>query len=219
MLKILSLILVDLVPANLYLRKNVNLTFTINDQLLAGYSTNLLIIEYLKALNSAQRFFMKAELWAKLRNELRKQIRHTGEDFDLGQAVYYKRNNDIKSKSTGKIVGQNGSAVFIRHGGFHFKVHCSRIQIANSLFDTIPKDNNDSQLHFQPLSKDILHQMLILIVIQEMNSIQLIKKKLPLTIKLKAIIPNSFTSHIEVPTSDLPSQYQTSSSSPSSHYH
>ena len=74
MLKILSLILVDLVPANLYLRKNVNLTFTINDQLLAGYSTNLLIIEYLKALNSAQRFFMKAELWAKLRNELRKQI-------------------------------------------------------------------------------------------------------------------------------------------------
>ena len=209
----------DLVPANLYLRKNVNLTFTINDQLLAGYSTNLLIIEYLKALNSAQRFFMKAELWAKLRNELRKQIRHTGEDFDLGQAVYYKRNNDIKSKSTGKIVGQNGSAVFIRHGGFHFKVHFSRIQIANSLFDTIPKDNNDSQLHFQPLSKDILHQMLILIVIQEMNSIQLIKKKLPLTIKLKAIIPNSFTSHIEVPTSDLPSQYQTSSSSPSSHYH
>ena len=209
----------DLVPANLYLRKNVNLTFTINDQLLAGYSTNLLIIEYLKALNSAQRFFMKAELWAKLRNELRKQIRHTGEDFDLGQAVYYKHNNDIKSKSTGKIVGQNGSAVFIRHGGFHFKVHFSRIQIANSLFDTIPKDNNDSQLHFQPLSKDILHQMLILIVIQEMNSIQLIKKKLPLTIKLKAIIPNSFTSHIEVPTSDLPSQYQTSSSSPSSHYH
>ena len=219
MLKILSLILVDLVPANLYLRKNVNLTFTINNQLLAGYSTNLLIIEYLKALNSTQRFFMKAELWAKLRNELRKQIRHTGEDFDLGQAVYYKRNNDIKSKSTGKIVGQNGSAVFIRHGGFHFKVHCSRIQIANSLFDTIPKDNNDSQLHFQPLSKDILHQMLILIVIQEMNSIQLIKKKLPLTIKLKAIIPNSFTSHIEVPTSDLPSQYQTSSPSPSSHYH
>ena len=219
MLKILSLILVDLVPANLYLRKNVNLTFTINDQLLAGYSTNLLIIEYLKALNSTQRFFMKAELWAKLRNELRKQIRHTGEDFDLGQAVYYKRNNDIKSKSTGKIVGQNGSVVFIRHGGFHFKVHCSRIQIADSLFDTIPKDNNDSQLHFQPLSKDILHQMLILIVIQEMNSIQLIKKKLPLTIKLKAIIPNSFTSHIEVPTSDLPSQYQTSSSSPSSHYH
>ena len=133
----------DLVPANLYLGKNVNLTFTINDQLLARYSTNLLIIEHLKALNSAQRFFMKAELLAKLRNELRKQIRHTREDFDLGQARYYKRNNDI---------GQNGSVVFIRHGGFHFKVNCSRIQIADSLFDTIPKDNNDSQLHFQPLS-------------------------------------------------------------------
>ena len=86
--------------------------------------------------------------------------------------IYYKRNNDIKWKGPGKIAGQDGSVVFIRHGDFYIKVHCSRIQIADSLPDTIPQDN-DSQLHSQALSQQA--------AIQEMNSIQLIQKKLPLT--------------------------------------
>ena len=33
------------------------------------------------------------------------------------------------------------------------KVNCSRIQIADSLPETIPQDNNDSQLHSQALSE------------------------------------------------------------------
>ena len=43
-----------------------------NDQLSAGYSTNPLITEHLKALHSARESFMKAEPSAKLRNALRK---------------------------------------------------------------------------------------------------------------------------------------------------
>ena len=159
-------------PHQLMFGKNVNLPSTMNDQLSAGYSTNPLIIEHLKALHSSLESFMKAESSAKLRNALRKQTRHTREHFDLGQAVYYKRNNDIKWKGPGKIAGQDGSVVFIRHGDFYIKVHCSRIQIADSLPDTIPQDN-DSQLHSQALSQQA--------AIQEMNSIQLIQKKLPLT--------------------------------------
>ena len=58
--------------------------------------------------------------------------------------MYYKRNNDIKWKGP-------GSVVFERHGGFYIKFHCPRIQIADSLLDTIPQDNNDSQLHSQAL--------------------------------------------------------------------
>ena len=46
-----------------------------NDPLSAGYSTNPLI-EYLKALHVAQKYFMETESSAKLRNELRKQTRH-----------------------------------------------------------------------------------------------------------------------------------------------
>ena len=73
--------------------------------------------------------------------------------------------------------------------GFDVKVHCSRIQIAVSLPHAIPQDNNDSQLHSEALSqqtdelnKSIRHQMFMLIAIQKMNSIQVIQKKLPLTI-------------------------------------
>ena len=48
--------------------KNVNLPSAMNDQLSAGYSTNPLIIEHLKALHSVRESFMKAELATKLRN-------------------------------------------------------------------------------------------------------------------------------------------------------
>ena len=60
---------------------------------------------------------MKAESPAKLRNALRKQTWHTTEHFDLGQAKYYRCNNDIKWKGPSKIVCQDGSVVFIRHEG------------------------------------------------------------------------------------------------------
>ena len=95
-----------------------------NDPLSAGYSTNPLI-EYLKALHVAQKSFMETESSAKLRNELRKQTRHARQHFDLSQAVYYKCNNDIKWKGPGKIVGQDGSVVFIRHGGFYIMLQNS----------------------------------------------------------------------------------------------
>ena len=106
---------------------------------------------------------MKVELSAKLRNALQKQSRHTREHFDLGQTLIITmhnndnteqwqyiitiRSNDIKWKGPCKIVDQVGSEIFIRHGGSYVKVHCSTIQIADSLLDTIPQDN-DSQLHF-----------------------------------------------------------------------
>ena len=141
-------------PHQLVFGKNVNLPSAMNDQLSAGYSTNPLIIEHLKALHTAQESFMKTESSAKLRNALRKQTRHTREHFDLGQAMYCKCNNDIKWKDPGKIVDQDGSVVFLRHGGFYLKVHCSKIQIGSdsgdeqysinmkeTSFDNINKDN------------------------------------------------------------------------------
>ena len=94
---------------------------------------------------------MKADSSAKLRNALRQPSQHTREHFGLGLAVHYKNNNDIKWKGIGKTVGQDDSVVYIKHGGFYVKIHCSRIQIAESLLDTIPQANIDSQLHSQAL--------------------------------------------------------------------
>ena len=85
--------------------KNVNLQSAMNDQLSAGYLTNPFIIKHLKALHSARTSFMKAESSAKLRIALWKQTRNTSEHFHLSQAVYYKRNNDIKWIGPGKVAG------------------------------------------------------------------------------------------------------------------
>ena len=63
---------------------------------------------------------------------------------------------------------------------------------------------------------DILHKMFMLIVIQEIQySINSKETSFDNIIKDNSKT-NSPSSHIEVSTSDLPSQYQTSSSSPSS---
>ena len=83
-----------------------------NDQLSEGYTPNPLITEHLIALQSAQEIFMKTESSANLRNTLKK-TQHTREHFDLGQAVYYKLNNDLKCPD--KIVDHDGSVVFARH--------------------------------------------------------------------------------------------------------
>ena len=66
--------------------------------------------------------------------------------FNLGQEVYYKRNNDIKWKGPGKVVGQDGPVVFIRHGGHYVKVHCSRIQLFNT---NMEKENDLEESHNQ----------------------------------------------------------------------
>ena len=218
-------------PHQLVFGKNVNLPSSMNDQLSPGYSTNPLIIEHLKALHSATESFMKAESSVKLRNALRKQTRHTREHFDLGQAVYYKRDNDIKWKGLSKRKGQDGLVVFIRHGGFYVKVHCPRVQISDSLLDTIPQDNNDSQLHSQALSqqadklnKNTRHTSSDVYLDSDLGdeqySINSKETSVDNIIKDNNLDNNSKTnspsSHIEVPTSDLPRQYQTSSSSPSS---
>ena len=118
-------------PHQLVFGKNINLPSTLNDTLSAGHSDNPLILEHLKSLHSSREAFMKSESSNKLRIALRKQTRNTREHFDLGQEVYYKRKDDVKWKGHGKVIGQDGPVVFIRHGGFYIKLHC-QVQIADS---------------------------------------------------------------------------------------
>ena len=89
---------------------------------------------------------MKIESSNKLRTALRRQTRKTRDFFSLGQEVYYKRNNDIKWKEPGKVIGQDGPVVFIRHGGHYVKVHCSTIQLSNT---NMEKENDLEKSHNQ----------------------------------------------------------------------
>ena len=59
--------------------------------------------------------------------------------------MYYKRKDDIKWKGPGKVIGQDGPVVFIRHRGFYIKVHCCRVEIAdsqqNEFSQNVPSDD------------------------------------------------------------------------------
>ena len=74
---------------------------------------------------------METESWNKIRYTLRKQSRKTQEFFDIMQKIYYKCISDKKWNEPHKVIGQDGSLVFIRHGGCYVKVHCSRVQVLN----------------------------------------------------------------------------------------
>ena len=95
---------------------------------------------------------MKIESSNKLRKALQAKTRRTRDFFELGEKVYYKRNNDIKWKGPGKVVGQDGPVVFIRHGGFYIKAHCSRVQLINdkttdkSEHDHLDDNNHDNNV-------------------------------------------------------------------------
>ena len=133
-------------PHQLVFGRNINLPNAINDQLSAGYSENPLVIKHLNAMYSAREAFMKIESSNKLRTALRRQTRKTRDFFNLGQEVYYKCNNNIKWKGPGKVIGQDGPVVFIRHGGHYVKVHCSGIQLSNT---NMEKENDLEESHNQ----------------------------------------------------------------------
>ena len=47
--------------------------------------------------------------------------------------LYYKQNGDQKWKGPGNVVGHDGAVIFIGHGGFFIKAHCSAVQLAHDL--------------------------------------------------------------------------------------
>ena len=63
----------------------------------------------------------------------------------MNDIVYYKRNIDDKQKGPAKVIGQDGSVVFLQHGGYLIKANCNCIQ-AENLHDetssTIDSANN-----------------------------------------------------------------------------
>ena len=59
---------------------------------------------------------------------MRKNTRSFFNTYNIGDEVFYKRNDSPEWKSPGKVVGQGGSVLFIRQGSRYIKVHLCRVQ-------------------------------------------------------------------------------------------
>lgn len=116
-------------PYQLVYGANPNLPSVMNDKPPALENTTISegFAKHLNAMHSSRRAFIQAESSERIRRALRHKIRASGECFQQGDRVYYKRDNDPKWKGPGSVIGQDGKVVFVRHGSIYVRVHPCRL--------------------------------------------------------------------------------------------
>ena len=102
---------------------------------------------HLNAMHSSHRAFIRAESSERIHWALRHQIRMKDQIFISGDAVYYKRDGEQKWRGPGKVIGQDGKVIFVRHGNVYVRVAPSRLIKAGREFskddkqrDVVPPD-------------------------------------------------------------------------------
>ena len=116
-------------PYQLVFGSNPNLPNTIIDKPPALENTTVSqnFAKHLNALHSGRRAFIQAESSERIRRALRHKIRASGECFQQGDRVYYKRDDDNRWKGPRTVIGQDGKVVFVRHGSIYVRVHPCRL--------------------------------------------------------------------------------------------
>lgn len=141
-------------PHQLVFGQNPNLPSVLVDKLpaLEGTTVSAQVGEHISALHASRKAFTEAECSERLRRALRKQLRPTDEKYETGDKVYYKRADSKEWKGPGVVIGQDGTVIFVRHGGILVRVHHSRLNKVH----THPQDELTVQddVHRETSEKD-----------------------------------------------------------------
>ena len=131
-------------PYQLVYGSNPNLPGVLTDKPPALENTTISekFARHLNALHSSRRAFVQAESSERIRRALRHKIRTSGEYYQHGDRVYYKRDDDHRWKGPGIVIGQDGKVVFVRHGSMYVRVPPCRLIRCGSEFSTERVDNN-----------------------------------------------------------------------------
>ena len=145
-------------PYHLVFEVNPNLPSTLIDKppALEGTTISEMFAKHLNALHAGRRAFLQAETSERICKALKHQIRSLGGQFQIGDKVFYKRDNDHKWKGPGKVIGQDGKISFIRHGNIYVRVPTYRLVHVGKEF--VKSEINDANLHnasFDTLTKEI----------------------------------------------------------------
>ena len=105
-------------PIQLVLGSNPNLPCVLTDDLPAHEDVSMseTVLKHLNALHSARRAFTKAESSDRIKRALRHNVRACEETFFPGDRVFYKRDDNNRWRGPGKVIGQDGKVLFIKHG-------------------------------------------------------------------------------------------------------
>ena len=81
---------------------------------------------------------------------------YTGVKYVMGDKVYYKRPDNKEWKGPGRVIDQDGTVVFVRHGGVVVRVHECRLQKSGEGQDSLrniseipgaqPKSNGEPEM-------------------------------------------------------------------------
>ena len=116
-------------PIQLVLGHNPNLPSVMVNQppALEDAQTSETVSKHLNALHAARRAYAQAEASERIRRALRHNIRATENPLQSGEAVFYKRDDSNRWRGPGKVIGQDGKIVFIRHGSKIVRVASCRV--------------------------------------------------------------------------------------------
>ena len=116
-------------PYQLVFGRNPQLPSVCSDDppALEGTTTSRVLAKHLNALHVGREAFIKAETSQKIRRALKHQIRPIEKRYHCGEYVYYKRDGCNEWKGPGKVIGQDGKVVIIKHGNKCVRIHISRV--------------------------------------------------------------------------------------------
>lgn len=135
-------------PYQLVYGRNPNFPSVVNDKLpaLEGTTRSKTVGEHITGLHTARKAFTEAESSERLRRALRTQTRSSYDVYQMGDKVYYKRPNGEEWKGPGHVIGQDGSVIFVRHGGTLVRVHQTRLRKVKEEQEKIkPEAESNSQ--------------------------------------------------------------------------
>lgn len=103
---------------------------------LSGTTTSRNVAKHINAMHLTRQAFIETESAERVRRALRNKLRSHSNYFTNGDKVYYKREDSVKWKGPGVVIGQDGKVILVRHGSTYVRVSANQILKAGEEFSS-----------------------------------------------------------------------------------
>ena len=134
-------------PFQLSIGTNPKLPSTLTDKIpaLTTPVTSKTLSEHLQAIHKAREAFIQCENSERIRRALSHNVRSSGDiKYLTGDSVYYKRDSSSAWHGPGKVLGQDGQQVLIKHGSYYVRAHPCRVRLERQPLSPSPSEKSAS---------------------------------------------------------------------------